>query len=150
MHQLFPPYLNKGSKDLGLHGPVRKLQETLAEDWPGLSKLLNLVIDGDYGDVTTIMVAATQDECNRQRCINQTWLDVDGNFGPDSRKGFRRDLKWKLNTEFEEFVPGGECMYVGPDSPEPILWNPLADPGENVVTAEMPAPQAAAAEIPKE
>jgi hypothetical protein len=52
---------------------------------------------------------------------------IDGDYGPVIRHIAAQYLfGWNLEVADIEFITGGECMYVGPDSPEAILWNPLA------------------------
>jgi hypothetical protein len=144
---LFPPYLNKGSKDLGPNGPVRLLQEGLSQFFPGTAAKIRLVVDGNYGDRTEILVIVLQDTVNRKLGNRfEELLEVDGNFEPATRTACWDNLQDWYVMPARPSNPGGACMYVGPDSPEPILWDPLAD--ENLPSTEEIRVEGTAASAP--
>ncbi len=71
---MFPPFLNKGSKDVVPAGPVRFLQRFLIANGHAGEKL---IADGDYGDKTADAVRRLQ-----RRMVG---IKPDGNFGPKTR-----------------------------------------------------------------
>lgn len=118
---LFPPFLNKGSRDKKDKGPVRRLQEALAVLLPGTAKRIGLVVDGDYGEITATLVTAAQDLVNPILKDNEAgYINTDGDFGPATRRALGNYVdEWPLDDCHQiPFVEGGECLYVGPDSTE--------------------------------
>ncbi len=69
----FPKFLNKGSD-----GPA----VMMLQSWLLLLGFVEVQMDGYYGDVTAAAVSGLQ---------HNMGVEVDGNFGPDTRKAF---LKW--------------------------------------------------------
>ena len=110
--RLFPPYLNKGSRDVGNAGPVRFLQRYFIACGEGGN---GLVADGDYGEKTAEVVK------DLQRLINCEEEEVDGNFGPLTRKLLATDD----GPDFNKIPADNEdcgCLYVGSGFKKPKLW----------------------------
>ena len=78
---LFPEHLNKGSRG----SAVALLQVILKAG--GCDEGDKIVVDGEYGDNTAQAVKEFQE---------QYGVEVDGNFGPETREALRRE--WKLNV----------------------------------------------------
>ena len=60
---------------------------------------------------------------------------------PNVLHAMRRSLHSMRNEWCMDFAPGGECMYVGPDSPEPQHWPP-PDEQAGIPTATMTVEEA--------
>jgi hypothetical protein len=116
MHfSLFPPFLDKGSKDepsISL-GPVRFLQLLLISyecTRPSLTP------DGEYGDETAEAVQVLQ------RRLGFKGVEVDGNFGPGTREALRVELNMNVRVlRCPANIPV-VVMYKFPDSEELKAW----------------------------
>ena len=92
----FPPYLNERSQ-----GPAVKLLQMFL-----LAMEMNhlIVVDGDYGKETATGV---------RRLQRKLEVDADGNFGPETREAFRKQLGFDLN-KLPVNIFEGENKPVGP------------------------------------
>ena len=101
--RLFPEYLNKGSK-----GPAVALLQTLllSQDFNR-----NIVVDGDYGGETARGVEELQQFLNG--VANREVLEVDGNFGSETRKAYAKYFHLDVDT-LPASIFAGETVGVGP------------------------------------
>jgi hypothetical protein len=113
-----------GSRDSGLNGPVRYLQNTLIAWDTRMAAAVGLIPDGDYGERTARMVVVLQASAISDDMIVPDGFTVDGDCGPNTRE-YIKDF-WRLDLNAIPFIAGGECEYCDSESPEPQLWNPLA------------------------
>ncbi len=109
--KLFPPYLDKGSRDLSVDGPVHYLGHLV--QWLGWA-VPGLVIDFDYGEFLAESVK------NMQRELGFTGDDVDGNFGPGTREALA--LKMKINVDLMETLKYYVVSYRSPGMESSIGW----------------------------
>lgn len=102
MTKLFPPYLDQGSK-----GPAVNVLGLLMIA-AGYGELGDIVLDGNYTPGGRIARAVTAFQ------NNEGLTPQDGNFGPDSRKAFRRKFGIDVDVLTTEMF-AGETIAVGPN-----------------------------------
>lgn len=110
---LFPPFLNKGSKDTCPNGPVRWLQEFLCAAGFAVD---GMIADGDYGDKTAESVAAMQHDLGFEDD------EADGNCGPKTREAMDDILGVDINDIPMGDRTGEVVVFVHPDHTEPQHW----------------------------
>jgi|GEM_PF-2762308 hypothetical protein len=125
MNSLFPPHLDKGSRDTGPNGPVRFLQNLLIANLPEVARAIGLIPDGDYGDKTLALVVFVQYLAAREGYDVEP-DNIDGHLGPITRKGLLAE--WHLALDKIPAQAGGECLYMGPGFTEPKPWPPAPAP----------------------
>ena len=95
---LFPTYLNRGSK-----GPAVAVLQTILKA-RGCDPQNQIIIDGDYGNMTMLAV---------QRLQNELGVEADGNFGPQTRAALRERTGLDINR-IPASVFVGETEAVAP------------------------------------
>lgn len=111
---LLPPYL-----DFGSEGPaVLVIQVWLRGVLGHLGKILRVPINGLYDELTAEAVQVLQ----RER-LGFTGKDIDGNFGPKTRKAIKEDI----GIDFDEISFGcllGRTLWRGPRHKGLKTWPP--------------------------
>ncbi|MBI4155666.1 MAG: peptidoglycan-binding protein [Candidatus Zambryskibacteria bacterium] len=113
----FPPYLNKGSRDIYPGGPVHflgRLLIALRAAVPGFE------VDGDYGPKMAESVKELQ---WRLGFVGDV---VDGNFGPGTRAQLDKDFF--IDVGSIPSGPGCDVWYIGPGGDEPVFWSAISNP----------------------
>ena len=106
--KLFPPYLNRGSSGAA----VTALQLILMGMFPGQQ-----FVTGEYDEQTTLNVIALQTR------LGFDGSDIDGNFGPGTRKRLMEKMGIDVDEIDADDIPGA-THYHSPDGD--AVWNGVA------------------------
>jgi len=113
-----PPWLDQGSRDIGLLGPVSRLISWMIHNKvPGWEKLQNMN-DYSVGGPLAACVRAVQMD------VGLRGDDIDGNWGQGTRRAVTEDRSY-MDADFDNWRLSGSCVcaWKGPNHVNYLLWD---------------------------